>query len=215
MLKLKKGARLSSFLFFLMLLSFGGVSYVVFKDFFLAPAELFEKAQLADYNKEFKKAEKYYLLAVRSDDVSISTLSAYYLGVLYKKSEAKVLQNYQKSKTFFEKAALKKLPQAQYELALLYDTGDKIKENRIEAVKWMQKAAEQGFVEAEYAYGVYIDRGYVEGLSSIHALPYYEKAAMKGHVPAIKGLALIYKLGAEGIPPDEEKYHFWMNKVLK
>ncbi len=215
MLKLKKGARLSSFLFFLTILSFGGVSYVVFKDFFLSPIELFEKAQLADYNKEFKKAEKYYLLSARADDASISTLSAYYLGLLYKKSEAKVLQNYQKSKTYFEKAALEGLPQAQYELALLYDTGDKIRENRIDAIKWMQKAAEQGFVDAEYAYAVYIDRGYVEGLKSLQALSYYEKAAMKGHVPAMKGLALIYKLGAEGIPPDEEKYHFWMNKVLK
>ena len=74
---------------------------------------------------------------------------------------------------------------------------------------------EQGFVDAEYAYAIYIDRGYIEGLNITQAIPYYEKAAQKGHLQAIKGLALIYKLGAEGIAPDEEKYYFWMNKVLK
>ena len=80
MLKLKKGARLSSFLFLLTMLSLVGVSYVVFKDFFLTSVEQFEKAQLADNKKEFKKAEKYYLLSERVKESSISTLSAYYLG---------------------------------------------------------------------------------------------------------------------------------------
>ena len=215
MLKLKQGTRLSSFLLLLTLISLMGVSYAVFKDFFLTSSELFEKAQQADYNKEFKKAEKYYLLTECAKDSSLSVLSSYYLGLLYKKKEARVLQNFQKSKIYLEKAAQKGLAQAQYELALLYDTGDRILENRTEAIKWMQKSAEQGFVDAEYAYAIYIDRGYIEGLNITQAIPYYEKAAQKGHLQAIKGLALIYKLGAEGIAPDEEKYYFWMNKVLK
>ena len=215
MLKLKKGARLSSFLFLLTMLSLVGVSYAVFKDFFLTPVEQFEKAQIADNKKEFKKAEKYYLLSERAKDASISTLSAYYLGLLYLKKEALVLKNAQKGKTFLEKAASKGLPQAQYQLALLHDTGVQIQENRLEAVKWMEKAAKQGYVDAEYAYAVYIDRGYVEGLKSLDAISYYEKAAQKGHLSAIKGLALIYKMGADGVAPDEEKYRFWMNKVLK
>ena len=215
MLKLKKGARLSSFLFLLTILSLVGVSYAVFKDFFLTSVEQFEKAQLADNKKEFKKAEKYYLLSERAKESSISTLSAYYLGLLYLKKEAQGLKNAQKGKTFLEKAALKGLPQAQYQLALLYDTGVQIQENRAEAVKWMEKSAKQGYVDAEYAYAVYIDRGYVEGLKSLDAISYYEKAAQKGHLSAIKGLALIYKMGADGVAPNEEKYLFWMNKVLK
>ncbi len=215
MLKIKKGARFSSFLFTLTILSVGGVIYGVTKDFFLSPIEQFQIAQQADFNKEFKKAERFYLLSERSKDISVSRLSSYYLGLLYKKNEARGLQNFNEAKRFLTKAAELGLPQAQYELALLYDTGDKIKEDRDQALFWMKKAADSGFVEAEYAYGVYLDRGYKAGEGISQALLYYEKAANKGHQRAIKGLALIYKMGADGIAPDADKATFWMNKVLK
>ena len=50
------------------MLSLVGVSYAVFKDFFLTSVEQFEKAQLADNKKEFKKAEKYYVLSERAKE---------------------------------------------------------------------------------------------------------------------------------------------------
>lgn len=215
MLKIKKGARFSSFLFLLTILSLFLVLYVAFKDFFLSPKEQFVLAQRADFNKEYKKAEKYYLLTEKAENSQLSVLSSYYLGLLYKKKDANLLKHFQKSEAFLEKAAKKGLAQAQYELALLYDTGDKIEEDHSKAVYWMQKSAEQGFVDAEYAYAIYIDRGYIEGMGMAQSLIYYERAANKGHQAAIKGLALIYKLGAEGIEPNEEKYLFWKNKVLK
>lgn len=215
MLKIKKGARFSSFLFTLTILSLGGVIYGVTKDFFLSPMEQFQIAQQADFNGEFKRAERFYLLSERSKDISVSRLSSYYLGMLYKKNEAKGMRDFEASKQFLTRSAELGLPQAQYELALLYDTGDKIKENRKQALFWMKKAADAGFVEAEYAYGVYLDRGYEAGQGISQAILYYEKAANKGHQRAIKGLALIYKMGAEGIAPDVDKSAFWMNKVLK
>ena len=87
MLKLKKGARLSSFLFLLTILSLVGVSYAVFKDFFLTSVEQFEKAQLADNKKEFKKAEKYYDSMLLGKEVTVYPHSNGHIG----KVERKVL----------------------------------------------------------------------------------------------------------------------------
>ena len=39
---------------------------------------------------------------------------------------------------------------AQYNLALCYENGEGVKEDKTEAVKWYKKAAEQGQAKAQY-----------------------------------------------------------------
>ncbi len=216
MLYLKKGIRVTNSLFLLMVLSIMGVFYFSFKDLFLKEEQQFELAQQADFNKEYKKAEKYYLLAGRAkNNKNIQMLSYYYLGLLYKRKDTTALQNFKKSEEYLIKSAELGLKQAQYELALLYDTGDKIKEDRINALFWMEKAAEQNFAEAQHALAVWTERGYYGKVDMPKAVMLYEKAANQGYKPAQKGLALIYKLGVEGVAPDKEKADFWLKKVLK
>lgn len=215
MIYIKKGARLKSFLFLVGALFVFMLFLVCFKDVFLSPQERFEIAQQADFKREYKKAEKYYLLATYKENETIQKLAWYYLGLLYKKQDAFGVKNINKSVKYLEKSAEKGLPQAQYELALLYETGDKIPENQEKAISYMKRAAVQDFVPAQYGLAVWIERGYVSDMTEKEAFSYYEKAAEQGYLPAQKGLALIYKMGGLGVQKDEEKAAFWFQKVSK
>ena len=130
---MKKRSQLNRFIFLLFILSVVAVFYAAFKDFFLQPAAQFELAIKADADGQYKKAEKYYILASKSETGEIKRLSFYYLGLLYKKKDASLLKNYQKSEQYLKKSADLGLKQAQYELALLYHAGDKVKENNEKA----------------------------------------------------------------------------------
>lgn len=216
MFQIKKGARLQGSLFLLITLSVFCVFYFSFKELFLEKEVVFELAQKADFSKEYKKAERYYLLATKAENKNLKRLSCYYLGLLYKKTNKDTgVKNFKKAENYLKEAAILGLKEAQYELALLYDTGDKVQEDRAAALYWMEQSAAQDFAEAQYALAVWQERGYYGKVDMQKALSLYEKAANKDYEPAVKGLALIYKLGAEGISPDEKKASFWMKKVLK
>ncbi len=214
-LKLKKRNQLNRFIFLLLVLSFIGVFYASFKDFFIEPSAQFELALKADADKMYQKAEKYYLLASKSETGELKRLSFYYLGMLYKKKDSGVLKNYQKSETYLKKAADLDLKQAQYELALLYHAGDKIPENMEKALSYMKMAVEKQYAPAEYVWAVWIERGYMGKVSAQESLSYYEKAAHQGYMPAIKGLALIYQLGSSDIKQDPKKAQYWYERILK
>lgn len=148
MKKLKKIPYLTHSLFILIIISLFGIIYFSFKDFMLSPAEQFEMAQTAERDGSLRKAERYYLMATNGDDANVSKIASYYLGRLYKTGGDGFEINGRRAEMFLEQAALKGLPQAQYELALLYDVGDKIPENREKAIKWMNASAQQGYADA-------------------------------------------------------------------
>ena len=105
------------------------------------------------------------------------------------------------------RAAKKGLPKAQYELALMFDVGDKIPENRLEANKWMEKAANAGMPEALYAMGVWTERGNFKEANLKAAINYYEQAAQKGYKNAIISLIAIYA------DTNKDQQLFWINKL--
>ena len=214
-LKLKKRNQLNRFIFLLLALYFIGVFYASFNDFFIEKSAQFELALKADADKQCQKAEKYYLLASKSETGELKRLSFYYLGMLYKKKEAGVLKNYQKSARYLEKSANLGLKQAQYELALLYHAGDKIPENMEKAISYMQLSVEQQYAPAEYVWAVWIERGYIGKVSPQDSLSYYEKAAYQGYMPAMKGLALLYQLGTNDVQKDPKKAQYWYEQILK
>lgn len=210
---MKKNDRMNRFLFLFLGVFFTLVFYLSFRDFFIPSEQQFEKAVAAENEKSYKKAERYYLLASKSEKGALKQISFYYLGMMYKKKDAGVLKNYQLAERYLEKSAKLGLKQAQYELALLYDAGDKIPENREKACLYMKMAVDQNFAPAEYVWAVWLERGYFEKEGLKESLPYYERAANKGYMPAIKGLALIYQLGSGDILPDAEKARYWYEKI--
>lgn len=58
------------------------------------------------------------------------------------------IQDYKKAADLWIKAAKQGLPEAQYGLGLLYETGNGVAKNESEALKWYDKAAGQGFEKA-------------------------------------------------------------------
>ena len=97
--------------------------------------------------------------------------------------------------------------QAAYQLALLYDTGDRVPENREQAIYWLQKAEQANLADAQYAMAVWAERNYFGTASQDLVLPMYEAAARQGHLNAMKSLANIYRV------TNPVKHKFWMRKI--
>jgi len=68
-------------------------------------------------------------------------------------------------------------PQSQYELALMYETGDGTKKDSKQAVKWLMKAAEQGHAESRFKLGSMYANGDTVRQDYFMAAKYYRLAA--------------------------------------
>jgi len=90
---------------------------------------------------------------------------------------------------------------------LMYDTGDRIPENRQEAIRWMQKASNANLPEAQYVLAVWAERDYFGDTGRDLIIPLYTAAAEKGHLNAMKSLANIYR---DDTP---EKAQYWMKRI--
>ncbi len=99
--------------------------------------------------------------------------------------------------------------QAAYRLALLYDIGDRVPENRERAIYWLQKAEQANLADAQYVMAVWAERKYFGPASKELVLPMYEAAARQGHLNAMKSLANIYRT------TDPEKHQFWMKQIRR
>ena len=162
--------------------------------------------------KQPYKAIPHLVIASKSQDPVVQMLSAYQLARLYSKGADGISKNMEKAIFYYEKAASMKMPEAQYELALLYDVGDKIPENRSNAIKWMLEAA-YILPEAKYALAVWIERGYLGAPNQAWAVSLYEQAAETGIQNAMKSLISIYYGGYGLFPQNIKKEQYWRRRL--
>lgn len=113
-------------------------------------------------------------------------------------------KNYRAALKNLTKAAEGGMAESQYTLAVMYDVGDKIPENRDLALKWMKAAADQDYPNALYAMGVWMQRGYMGDYQPADLMILYERAAEKGNINAITGLIALY----DGENPDRQAYWY-------
>lgn len=186
---------------------------VSMRDLFLTPNELMKQGMEKLRTEQFKAAEHYLILATNTDDKNISALAAFELGELYRKGEKNFSANGQKAALFLEKAALNGIPMASYRLALMYDNGDQIVENKSKALFFMNKAAQAGIPEALYALGVWLERGYMGTVDMNKVVALYEQAAQQGHRNAITSLIAIYAGGFGHFPENIERSVYWQGKL--
>ncbi len=92
--------------------------------------------------------------------------------------------------------------EAQYNLGLMYASGDGVPENDAEAVKWFRLAAEQGFVLAQHDLGnmYYSGRGALK--NDAEAVKWYRLAAEQGYRSANFNLGVMYDKG-RGVPEND------------
>ena len=184
------------------------------KDMMTTPAERLQTGIQALNDKEYKKAERAFLIVSDQGDKEQQLSASYYLAQLYHKGGEGFTANAQKAAIFYEKAGMLGLPEAQYQLALMYDTGDKIPENRGKALLWMNEAAKQGMPEALYSLGVWVERGYMgEPIPMDKVIALYEAAAVQGHKNAMTSLVGIFNLGYGKVPQNIEKAIYWKNRL--
>lgn len=113
----------------------------------------------------------------------------------------------------FTEAAEAGLDLAQYNLAILYYTGQGVEQNYEEAYRWTLAAAEQGHLNSQvnlaslYYYGTGTAQNFAE------ALRWNTVAAEAQHAGAQHSLAKMYQLG-EGTEVDLAKAHLWASAAL-
>ena len=161
---------------------------------------------------EVQQAVNHFVISQKSSDKMIKKMSSLYLGRIYHHGTKAVPVNMNKAVFYYDQAASLGSTEALYTLALLYDAGDKIPENRDRAKDYMTKAA-QTMPEAQYALAVWIERGYFGKPNLKKAVALYEKAAYAGVQNAIKSLISIYHGGFGGFPKNIEKEHYWRARL--
>ncbi len=197
---LKKIFTVAHLVLILLALSVTLVGFLIFKEVSRTPEEAFQLAQTAETAGQLRKAEKYYLKAAQSQIVPLAGKAYYQLAHIYKTGADDLPKNYQKVADYLAKAGEKNIIPAQYELALLYDVGDKIPEDRPMAIRWMNQASDAGYPDAQYAKAIWMQRGYYGQPDMDEIVRLLQAAANKNHLNAMKSLIVIYTDGYGTFP---------------
>ena len=75
---------------------------------------------------------------------------------------------------------------AQFNLGMMYDNGQGVKQDDVQAVKWYRQAAEQGYAKAQYNLGVKYYQGEGVRQDKGQAKEWFGKACDNGHQDGCK-----------------------------
>ncbi len=205
--------KVSQIIFGLLLVSLIIIVCVILREGFRTPTEYLERGLILLSEKKYPAAEQALIRATNTDDKEIIIQASWKLGNLYRNGADGFEVNGRKAELFLEKAASFGFAPAQYELALMYDVGDKIPENREKANNWMNLAAQKELPEALYGLGVWIERGHFGKVDMEKVITLYEQAAQKEHLNAMRSLIVLYGDGVGEIPANLEKSTYWLNEL--
>jgi TPR repeat protein len=105
-------------------------------------------------------------------------------------------------------AAEEGLSLAQYNLGILYFTGQGVEQNFDEAFKWTKAAAEQGHLNAQFNLGSLFLDGQGTSKNIPQGIEWFSQAAKNGHSNAAYSLAKMHQEG-EIIGKDLVQAHAW------
>ena len=88
--------------------------------------------------------------------------------------------NYSEAFKFCSVAAEQGHAEAQFNLGVMYDNGQGVKQDYFKAFEWFQKAAEQGNALAQFNLGVMYDRGQGVMQDYFKAVECYQNAGERG-----------------------------------
>jgi len=120
--------------------------------------------------------------------------------------------DYAQAVVWYQKAANKGVSQAQYELGLVYMSGEGVSKNYNEGVSWLKKAAEQGHAQAQYNLSLAYYKGNGVAKSSTQSINWLTKSAEKGYEKAQNELGKTYRDGDEGVSKDLKQSIKWFRK---
>ena len=82
--------------------------------------------------------------------------------------------------------------QAQFNLGMMYENGQGVRQDDAEAVKWYRLAAEQGYAPAQSNLGVMYENGQGVRQDDAEAVKWYQQAAAQGLAEAQSNLGVMY-----------------------
>ncbi len=94
--------------------------------------------------------------------------------------------NSEDAAVWYREAANQGNPVGQYNLAIMYATGDGVAENEWDARLYCRRAAEQGYLPAQFNLGVFYARGMGGPVDKEAAWAWYETAAQRGFEGALE-----------------------------
>jgi len=115
---------------------------------------------------------------------------------------------YTQAAFWFRKAAEQGLADAQYNLGVLYNSGQGVPQDYAQAALWSRKAAEQGDADAQDSLGDLYHKGQGVPQDDAQAATWFHKAAEQGDADAQKSLGDLYDTG-RGVPRDYAEAYFW------
>ena len=112
----------------------------------------------------------------------------------------------------FSRAAEAGLDLAQYNLAILYFTGQGVEQDYEQALRWSEAAAEQGHVNAQYNLGSLYLEGQGTRENNALGIDWFKRAALNGHGNAAYALAKMYQEG-DTVNENLVEAHAWAAKA--
>jgi TPR repeat protein len=109
------------------------------------------------------------------------------------KSAQKNVKNYSKKLFFATRAAKAGNPKAQFDLAIMYASGNGVKKDERVAFYWFHKSARAGNVNAMYYMGLSFEQGRGVRANAHLARYWFKQASKAGHPRAIYNLAKVEK----------------------
>ena len=134
------------------------------------------------------------------------------LGWIYA-SGIGVLVDADKAVEWYQKAAAQGYPKAQYELGIMYGSGEtvtSVAKDPNKAAEWFQKAAAQGYPKAQLELGKMHLTGEGVTKDATKAVEWYQKAAAQGIAQAQTSLGWMYQYG-RGVTKDGVLAYAWHN----
>ena len=123
-------------------------------------------------------------------------LSSYsYAATLLEAKTAIDQKNYALAKEIYQSLAQQGDAKAQYNLGLMYASGDGVIYDANQAAYWYQQSSKQGYREAQYALAVMTFNKELESLDYTQAIAWYQAAAKQGHVKSQENLGILFYRG--------------------
>jgi TPR repeat protein len=118
--------------------------------------------------------------------------------------------DYDSALSICTKAAEQGNASAQYNLGLMFNSGQGVPQDYKQALYWLTKAAEQGIARAQYNLGLAFDNGQGVPQDYKQAIYWFTKAAEQGHAIAQYSLGIMLYNGV-GKPKDNVMAYVWWN----
>lgn len=113
-------------------------------------------------------------------------------------------RDYAQARQWYEKAAEQRIPEAEFNLAVMYEKGRGVASDTAQALKWHQRAAEDGDLDSQYKVAQTLFYGDGMPQNRVLAAEWYGKSAAQGLAAAQGKLGQIY-LHGWGVPSDKPK----------